>query len=942
MNGVNMSIVSLYCKSWLKILNSDELFIHNLLFKYVTYSDQQQGLDITNTQTVLIRSCAFIGSSNKRISSSSYTSLKVNEAKHIILDSITAKGISGRAVYTESSLSMTVLNSEFKNNAGDVVCINSTNTMITSSRFHSNTGKVLTISSVTTSLTKCNITNNSHVNHYYEGDGAVILITLKHNQLSKDSTNRKQDCSLHNFYNVVTRDTVVELEGKTSSDSCLLFTNNATKSDHMSSVNASASQFDCDNCTPYFCTNLSDVFASNLTSISNANEILFHFTASSASSSHGNRGRLCVNTDQQHTLRFTNRIAFCDDKTILGITKYKTHNVVQEYSQTSSAVSEGVSANCRKHKTSCENCTHKENIDRNYDTSRLHNDLGDVRQTVAISDCVFDNNHAAGYIGVVHVHMKNNPVKNRLANVLISSCIFTNNSLAFKGGVISIGSLFSQESVVQIIFCTFNNNFGGAVLINMNVQVTIRTFINNNGWEDLGISMDGDGFQNASILIAHCTFNNNTSSYGGAIHFKTVHYQKDVRITSCNFISNRSYKKGGAIWHAGGTTIPYSGSLYSVNENFLITSCSFINNTSDEGGAIYMDPMSKQNVLITSCIFTNNTSSENGGAISLKIMQEQSINRNILITSSVFTNNTSQLERGGAISISCGSRLNSINTLSNIFITSCNFTNNTSQERGGAIYILNYSKSTFSIKNVLIAFCTLTNNTSKDGGAISIYSRYGQSIGENVLFFSCTFIDNSSQKHGGAIYINSYISEKVIIISCSFTNNTSQVNGGAIYIYPTTLYIIKSNVLIASCTFTNNTSQSKGGAIAIDCDYVSGFRNENVLITSCSFTNNTSLQEGGAIYLLYTNSQEYLTGRVLITSCTFFNNTSLLKRGGALYLTIPDASAFIDIRIKYCQFNANSARGIFLLGVGNATVEYSNFINNEYSVINLQQSTITF
>ena len=49
---------------------------------------------------------------------------------------------------------VTILESEFTGNVGDVVYIDTTNTEKSNSKFHSNIGRVLTISSVTTVITQ--------------------------------------------------------------------------------------------------------------------------------------------------------------------------------------------------------------------------------------------------------------------------------------------------------------------------------------------------------------------------------------------------------------------------------------------------------------------------------------------------------------------------------------------------------------------------------------------------------------------------------------------------------------------------------------------------------------------------------------------------------------------------------------------------------------------
>ena len=104
--------------------------------------------------------------------------------------------------------------------------------------------------------------------------------------------------------NIITSDSLIETFSMNSSMAHL-------KCEY-SEVSDSTQNPDAVNNTSYYCIDFNSMPASDLRNI---NDIIYDFTTSNTSGSHGNRGRLCVNTDHQHNLPFTNRVIFCDDQT---------------------------------------------------------------------------------------------------------------------------------------------------------------------------------------------------------------------------------------------------------------------------------------------------------------------------------------------------------------------------------------------------------------------------------------------------------------------------------------------------------------------------------------------------------------------------------------------------------------------------------------------------
>ena len=336
LSGINESVISFHGEVMIKILDSNYLCIKNLYFVHKTVAARsqqgEQGLNITSGKDIHIYNCSFMGIYNQENNSAA---VMISGAKNIILDRFTAKDNHGGVVHIESSCSVTIMNSEFTGNNGYYgVYINSINTVITDSNFNSNTGRVVAINSVTTFITQCNITNNINLEFGNDSsEGGIIHISLDSSS-SKLINSMFSNCSLPSSYSVVTQDTAIQISRKASKSLYTENTDIATGTDHMCLENIADMECDfreksksthippAENNTTYYCIDFSDVPAPDLRNIS---DIIYDFTTSNTSGSHDNRGRLCVNTDPQHTLPFTKRLIFCDDKTRVVITEDIIH-----------------------------------------------------------------------------------------------------------------------------------------------------------------------------------------------------------------------------------------------------------------------------------------------------------------------------------------------------------------------------------------------------------------------------------------------------------------------------------------------------------------------------------------------------------------------------------------------------------------------------------------
>ena len=243
---------------------------------------------------------------------------------------------------------------------------------------------------------------------------------------------------------------------------------------------------------------------------------------------------------------------------------------------------------------------------------------------------------------------------------------------------------------------------------------------------------------------------------------------------------------------------------------------------------------------------------------------------------------------------------------------------NGNSTNGGAIYISHEVKSNIN--------ATFINNTAeKQGGAIYVVSG-GISGNLNGIF-----INNTASSYGGAIYIDSGgISGKV---NGTFINNRGSsgsaifvagdvkgnINGtfinneaeglGAIYIYNGD---VKGNI---NGTFINNIA-NRGGAIAVgDAGTVSG----NIKGT---FINNTGYYRGGAICIA--NSEKWPTGNL---EGIFINNKAT-NSGGAIYIEFTNEDP-VSLGGIFINNNASSGGAIHINQLMEPiTIKDSIFLNN--------------
>ena len=793
MIGMSESMVSFHGRNRIEILHSDELNIESLDFvhhNFTLYRSEQlpQGLGIRNAHNVFINNCSFVGIHNQ------FGAVKINGAWNIVLYRFTARGNYGIAVvYIESQCNVTILDSEFTENVGDV-WIYSTNTVISDSRFHGNTGRVLMVDSVTTFITQCDIANN--INPYI----SIVHIT-QHSSPGKLTDSSTSGCSVPSSYSVVTSDTAVHVNSKVATNGSKILIPNGKV--HEGIVNISESDTKCDfsedyistpgsdavNNAVYYCTGISDVSAPDLRNVSNVSDIIYDFTASNTSSSHGNKGRLCVNTDNQHTLPFTNRVVYCDDQIQIVITEFESDSN-QDNMRTNERV-----GTAKKNESS-------QVLIRVDSTNNNH-------PTVVITSCTFTNNTSqSGTLSIEH------PLTEVLTseNVFITSCSFTNNTSKGDRGAIS----YSYSGSVHITSCSFISLYGGAMhnimtipSPSVNLLVSFCSFTNIDGGA-LDIMSDS-----GNVLITSCSFTNDTSQWAGGAISMIVFGTTQLLITSCSFTNNTSQSGGGAI------------DISSYSGNVLITSCSFTNNTSQSGrGAISMSTGTSQLLIITFCSFINNVAYKSGGAAVYVWTDIQSLKLRII--HSEFRANTAQAVHLIGVSSARVEQSNFTDNEYSLYLEQSSVTflsGNLFSNNNGSVYAFN-SKVTFEGS-------TIFSNNYHLAPIYAVQSQIHFNSPKGIT------IANNTASLGGGIYLR----ESTMTVShpIEISQNTADYGGG-IYAFLSSIKFASEEINKQIMITNNNASQSGGGICAI----------ASTIKTSRSYVNidsNTAIVNGGGMYL---------------------------------------------------------------------------------------------
>lgn len=217
-----------------------------------------------------------------------------------------------------------------------------------------------------------------------------------------------------------------------------------------------------------------------------------------------------------------------------------------------------------------------------------------------------------------------------------------------------------------------------------------------------------------------------------------------------------------------------------------------------------------------------------------------------------------------------------------------------------------YSPAIMACGDITLTNCTFQNlSATKVGGAVYTNS------GVIARFTDCTFIDNTSTTHGGAVGCSGSTN---YFTGCTFTGNTStgaSTNGGAIF-----LQNAGASAEIVDCVFTDNSATNYGGAVEQNNNVGEAF----LTIKNSTFNNNTA--GGGGALLSW-------MGDVTVENCSFENNSATKTSGGAWYASFKTA---VNYNISGCYFgeNISAAHGGAILSTSDAaTITNCTFYKNE-------------
>ena len=349
-----------------------------------------------------------------------------------------------------------------------------------------------------------------------------------------------------------------------------------------------------------------------------------------------------------------------------------------------------------------------------------------------------------------------------------------------------------------------------------------------------------------NATIKNSNFTGGSARLGGGIYVGAD--SGSTQITNSIFKSNVAWERGGAV------------NLYASGVH--IDQGQFYDNLAINGSALYVGGVGTQNKVHESIFSGNNATSYGGGIYWIAYEGE--------IRDSEFISNSA--EYGGGIYLNGKS--------ANTNITNTKFKFNNAVKNGGAI---DCNATQMNLTNTFFesnyageygaALCREANATGGHGKNNTFISNHAGISGaalawlnvENIHINNYTFIDNTAERSGGAIYISKG-SDNCVIFNSTFkgnhlTNMTAYHNGGAID-------CVGDNLTVNMSSFENNGANT-GGAIYV------GTGSSQAHILASNFTSNYAYADGGAIGL---------KADTLIINESIFKSNTAIGSGGAVYV----------------------------------------------------------
>lgn len=458
--------------------------------------------------------------------------------------------------------------------------------------------------------------------------------------------------------------------------------------------------------------------------------------------------------------------------------------------------------------------------------------------------------------------------------VVSNSSLIVSNMALVNGNSTSGGAIAAQGSNVSLHDTVFDGNIagfdGGALFVTGGCNVNssgASNFLNNTAARRGGaVSVRG---QSDAVWTGRTNFSMNSAWYGGAID---ISFSSNASWEASTSFLENSARKGGGVFITSGSTGSWMGDTKFENNSatgpfdrsdggalhleekgtgYSEGDTTFLDNTDDiDGGALHVTGYSGA-IWNGYAAFIRNKASGVGGALS--IMNHSSVS---WLSSALFSTNSA--EAGGALIAAGGSRVE----LSGETV----FKANKARLDGGAIgaYFLSSSEelSTVEINGRSI----FEGNTCGSSGGALVLS---ESLSVSGNLTNITFLDNSAEVYGGAVYI---LSMRVgpVFKRARFESNRAQSGGG--------VYAVSSGTAVStnpvrggemfstfdSCLFVNNEAKTTGGAM-------SSASGQDLFYNSTFISN--SARFGGALQL---------AGTAVIDSCVFKGNAADLGGGPAV------------------------------------------------------------
>lgn len=179
-------------------------------------------------------------------------------------------------------------------------------------------------------------------------------------------------------------------------------------------------------------------------------------------------------------------------------------------------------------------------------------------------------------------------------------------------------------------------------------------------------------------------------------------------------------------------------------------------------------------------------------------------------------------------------------------ISGCVFENHNMSAVAGAIGGVIYTSATNLDPIVTIDRCVFNNNkVYKDGGAIAMSNRNdGKSFRTLMTIKNSSFVKNEAYNNGGALFFDNSragTNDTIIIANTSFLGNTSDKFGGAIYLGRAQS---KSVFSMSNSSLICNSTRGNGGFGAGLTIYETNTSNMLKRIYNCIFDKNNSISQG--------------------------------------------------------------------------------------------------